>query len=254
LLIKIPGLFRTFSFSQNKKEKKRKICIEKNEAQNIIVLIKKQYAVKTKIFNLRNLLFILAIGGLFACEGPEGPMGPAGQKGDQGIQGVAGPQGPAGEDGQDGEDGKDGNANVTIISLLSEDIIWEEVDFYERPANTFSIENEAVNKDIIDHGVVLGYCNIENLWYQLPFSYIDASYVEYVFHSFSLNTITLFAYSTDGALDPSAIGEYRFVLITDNTITTKGASAEDSILGKLKEAGVDVNNYYEVLEYYGVKY
>ena len=54
--------------------------------------------------------------------------------------------------------------------------------------------------------------------------------------------------------DRSAIGEYRFVLITDNTITTKGASAEDSILGKLKEAGVDVNNYYEVLEYYGVKY
>lgn len=210
---------------------------------------------KKTIFNLRNLLFILAIGGLVACEGPEGPEGPAGQKGDQGIQGAVGPQGPAGEDGEDGEAGKDGNANVTMIKLLGEDVIWEEGTYLERPANIFSIENEAVNKDIIDHGVVLGYCYMEGLWYQLPYIWIeDASYAEHVFHTYSLNTITLFAYSTNGVLDPSAMSEYKFLLITDNTITTKGVSAENSILGKLKEAGVDVNNYYEVLKYYGVKY
>jgi hypothetical protein len=211
--------------------------------------------VKTKIFNLRNLLFILAIGGLFACEGPEGPMGPAGQKGDQGIQGVAGPQGPAGEDGEDGEAGKDGNANVTMIRLLGDDVIWEEGEYLGRPANTFSLEAKAVNSDIVNHGLVLGYCRMVNLWYQLPFIYVfDASYVQHIFHTFSLNTITLFAYDTDGVFEPNMINEFKFLLITDNTITTKGASAENSILGKLKEAGVDVNNYYEVLEYYGVKY
>ncbi len=207
---------------------------------------------KKTIFNLRNLLFILAIGGLVACEGPEGPEGPAGQKGDQGIQGAAGPQGPAGED---GEAGKDGNANVTMIKLLGDDVIWEEGDYLGRPANTFSLEAKAVNSDIIDHGVVLGYCRMDASWYQLPFIYVfDASYVQHIFHTFSLNTITLYAYDTDGVLEPSMINEFKFLLITDNTITTKGASAEDNILGKLKEAGVDVKNYYEVLEYYGVKY
>ena len=209
---------------------------------------------KTKIFNLRNLLFILAIGGLFACEGPEGPMGPAGQKGDQGIQGVAGPQGPAGEDGEDGEDGKDGNANVTMIKLLADDITWQEGIYMSKPANTFSIENEAVNRDIIDHGAVLGYCRMRGIWYQLPHFVLDESYYEHIVHTFSLNTITLFAYNIEGVYDPSLVSEYRFLLITDNTITTKGASAEDSILGKLKEAGVDVNNYYEALEYHGVEY
>ena len=210
---------------------------------------------KTKIFNLRNLLFILAIGGLFACEGPEGPMGPAGQKGDQGIQGVAGPQGPAGEDGEDGEDGKDGNANVTIISLLTKDITWVVGEYIGRPAYTYSFENEAITKDVIDHGLVIGYCKVDDSWHQLPYIWIeDATYFEHVLHTYSLNTITIYSYETEGALDPGATSEFRFLVITDNTITTKGASAEDSILGKLKEAGVDVNNYYEVLEYYGVKY
>lgn len=201
---------------------------------------------KKAIFNLRNLLFMLALGGLVACEGPEGPEGPAGQKGDKGDQGVAGPEGPAGED---------GNANVTIVSLLSENIIWEEGDYLGRVANTFTLTSDAVNEDIINHGVVLGYFNFFDSWYQLPFMWenSDGSNRQYILHTYALNTITLYAYETTGALDASIISEYKFLLITDNTVS-KGASSENSILSKLNEAGVDVNNYYDVLKYYGVKY
>lgn len=198
---------------------------------------------KKAIFNLRNLLFMLALGGLVACEGPEGPEGPAGQKGDQGV---AGPEGPAGED---------GNANVTIINLLSENITWEEGDYLGRVANTFTLTSDAVNEDIIDHGVVLGYFNLFDTWYQLPFTWEkgDGSSRQYILHTCALNTITLYAYETTGALDVSIIPEYKFLLVTDNTVS-KGASSEYSILSKLNDAGVDVNNYYDVLKYYGVKY
>jgi len=204
--------------------------------------------VKKAIFNLRNLLFMLALGGLVACEGPEGPEGPAGQKGDKGDQGVAGPEGPAGED---------GNANVTIVSLLSENIIWEEGDYLGSIANVYEMENEAVNQDIIDHGTVIGYCNLDEKWLPLPLIWEETGGAsrQYVLFNYGLNLITLYAYGTDGALDPAIISEYRFLLITDNTITAaKGKSIDNDILSKLTKAGVNLNNYHEVIDYFGLKY
>ena len=66
----------------------------------------------------------------------------------------------------------------------------------------------------------------------------------------------LYAFQTGGVLDPTgAVEEYRFMLITDKTVTGgKGVSAEKDILSRLTEAGVDVNNYYEVMDYFGLKY
>ncbi len=206
---------------------------------------------KTTIVKLRNLFILAAIAGLFACEGPEGPVGPDGPKGDKGDTGLTGPTGPAGQDGQDG------NSNVTVISLLSSDITWLEGEYLGRPANIFSLENSAVNDDIIDHGVVLGYCYMFENWYILPISWEDPEGASrmYILHSYSPNTITLYAYQTSGVLDPDIITEYRFMLITDNTVMgSKGAAAEKNILMRLEKAGVDVNNYYEVMDYFGLKY
>jgi len=211
--------------------------------------------VKKTIFKLRNIFILAAIAGLFACEGPEGPMGPVGPKGDTGPAGQTGQTGPAGQDGQDGQDG---NANVTVISLLSSDITWLEGEYLGRPANVFSLESAAVNDDIIDHGVVLGYCNINENWQLLPFSWedVDGLLRMYLLHSYSPGTITLYAFMTGGVLepDPLIITEYRFMLITDNTVTgAKGVSSGDDILTKLEKAGIDINNYFEVRNYFGLK-
>ena len=210
---------------------------------------------KKTIFKLRNIFILAAIAGLFACEGPEGPMGPVGPKGDTGPAGQTGQTGPAGQDGQDGQDG---NANVTVISLLSTDITWLEGEYLGRPANVFSLESAAVNDDIIDHGVVLGYCNINENWQLLPFSWedVDGLLRMYLLHSYSPGTITLYAFMTGGVLepDPLIITEYRFMLITDNTVTgAKGVSSRDDILTKLEKAGIDINNYFEVRNYFGLK-
>jgi len=203
--------------------------------------------VKTTIFKLGNLLLVLALAGLFACEGPEGPQGTTGPAGPTGPTGATGPTGPAGED---------GNANVTMVSLLYADITWTVGDYLGRDANTYSLTDNAVNQDIIDHGTLLGYFYLSPNWYSFPFIwYYDQTYSQYVIFSYSLNTITLYAYDTFGAYDPNAITEYRFLLITDNTVTApKGESAEKAIIEKLTKAGVDVTNYYEVMDYFGFIY
>ena len=205
------------------------------------------------MFKLMNLAIMIAFLGVVSCEGPEGPEGPAGPTG---ATGPAGPAGQTGAAGQNGEDGQDGNANVTIINLLSSDIEWTEGEYLGRAANTYSLTNDAVNEDIIDHGVVLGYLKLD-VWYQLPFTWEDigGTYTEYILHTFSLNTITLYAFQTNGVLFPTSVTDYRFMLITDNTVTgSKGDSAEKDILSKLNKAGVNVSNYYEVMDYFGLKY
>jgi hypothetical protein len=192
----------------------------------------------TSISRITYLAGLLLMVGLFACEGPPGP---------------AGANGTNGTDGADGSDGADGNANVTVVSLLSSDITWTEGSFIGTPANVFSLTESAVNQDIIDHGAVLGYLFFSQ-WWAMPFTWENSGGTtrQYVHHSFELNTITLYAYQTSGLLNPS-IPEYRFLLITDNTVT-KSASSEKEILDKLEQAGVDVNDYYEVMDYFGLEY
>lgn len=202
---------------------------------------------KKSLLKLANLLLMLTIIGFFACEGPEGPEGPQGPQGPEGPTGSTGPAGPAGED---------GNANVTSVTLLEADITWTEGNYLGRTTNTFSFTESGVDQDIIDHGTVIGYCYLNPNWYILPFIWENAAGTsrQYVFHAYSLNTITLYAYMTSGVLDPNLISEYRFLLITDNTVTAaKGKSAEEAILSKLSKAGVDVNNYYDVIDYYGLE-
>ncbi len=190
-----------------------------------------------------NLIIILMLFSIFiiSCEGPEGPVGPAGP---QGSQGPAGPQGPAGED---------GNANVSIISLSSDDITWTQSYYLGRTANLFTLDTAVVNQDIIDHGTVIGYLYLYS-WYPMPFTWENSSGSsrQYVLFNYKLNTINLYAYSTNGLLDPDAITEYRFMLITDNTVTSGRKAAGSSVLDALEDAGVDVSDYYAVCAYYGI--
>ncbi len=164
--------------------------------------------------------------------------------------------GPPGADGLNGTDGADGNANVITISLLETDITWTEGSYLGRISNVFTLDTAVVTQDIVDHGTVLGYCNLyDDIWYALPFTWENSGGTnrQYVFHSYFLNTIQLYAYQTTGLLDPGAINEYRFLLITDNTVN-KSVSGKQNILMQLENAGVDINDYYQVMDYYGLKY
>lgn len=150
-------------------------------------------------------------------------------------------------------DGADGNANVTIVSLLSTDITWTAGSYLGRDAYIFDLTENAVSQDIIDHGTVLGFCFLSSRWWALPFIWENAggTSTQHVLHSYALNTISLYAYSTAGVFNPSGITEYRFLIITDNTVTK---SSGQDIIDKLTSLGVDVNNYYELMDYFGLEY
>ena len=145
------------------------------------------------------------------------------------------------------------------ISLLASDITWTSGSYLGRHANVFTLNESAVNQDIIDHGTILAYCHYQsffyNEWIAMPFDFeYSTGTTSNVLHTYNLNIIKLYAYTTTGTWDPnSEISEYRFMLITDNTVN-KGASEEKNILNELDEAGVDINNYYEVMDYYGLDY
>jgi hypothetical protein len=196
---------------------------------------------KNSILKLKYLAGFLLMVGLFACEGPPGADGLNGTNGTNGV---------------DGQDGADGNANVTIVNLAYADITWTSGSYLGRTANIFDLTEPLVTQDIIDHGTVLGFYYISSRWWALPFYWETngGSSTQYVQHSYALNTISLYAYSTTGVLDPNAITQYRFLLITDNTIMTKSASSGKNILEKLGNAGVDVNSYYELMDYFGLEY
>lgn len=193
------------------------------------------------ISRFKYLAGLFLIVGLFACEGPPG------------ADGINGTDGIAGTDGADGADGADGNANVTIVSLLSGDITWTAGSYLGRTANIFDFTENVVNQDIIDHGTVLGFCYLSLRWWALPFIWESngGTNTQHVLHSYALNTISLYAYDTAGAFNPSGITEYRFLIITDNTVTK---SSGQDVIDKIKGAGVDVNNYYEVMDYFGLDY
>lgn len=198
---------------------------------------------KRSISKFSYLAGIFILVGLFSCEGPPGPAGANGTNGTDGTNGT------------NGTNGTDGNANVTIVSLLKSSFTWTAGSYLGRTANTYSFTANAVSQDIIDHGTVLGFCYLGGSWWALPFVWENntGTSTQYVLHSYALNTISLYAYETAGVLEAGGISEYRFLIITDNTIA-KSASSERDILDKLEIAGVDVNDYYEVMDYFGLEY
>jgi len=186
---------------------------------------------------LSYLIFVLVLGfSISSCSGDDGATGPAGT---------------------DGVDGEDGNANVTVIDLLATDFNWTADNFLTRPANVYTLTDTAVNQDIMDHGTVLAYCHFFvsgtfDEWMHLPFVYEEGSVTLYINHTYKLNTINLYAYTSLVEWDPDpTIPEYRFMLITDNTVTGKSA-ATASVLKELENAGIDVYDYYQVCDYYGI--
>lgn len=169
-----------------------------------------------------------------------------------------GDDGPAGADGIDGVDGQDGNANVTIVSIMATDITWSTGVYITSSSNVFTHNTTAVDQDIMDHGTVLGFGYslwpaTADMWLPLPFDYESGGITGYLTYAYALNNITLYAYLNDGNVwvPDYAFPEYRFLLITDNTVLGKSATKE-SVLEELKNAGIDVNNYFEVCDYYGI--
>ncbi|MFC4218716.1 hypothetical protein [Flagellimonas marina] len=148
--------------------------------------------------------------------------------------GEDGAVGPQGEQGIQGEPGEDGNANVR--SYLFED---QSFTAGEVPFNV-----PAVTQDILDYGVVLAYLRPlnANLWFGIPYYYQTSSLTVY---AISPGTVTL-----SSTFDVTSY-DFRFVVIQG---TDGSASKAISVEQELKQAGVDISDFYQVADYYRLTY
>jgi len=167
-------------------------------------------------------------------------------KGDDGIDGIDGAIGPAGSDGQDG------NANV----IYSDWIIptWSVGSFYGVPVQEHFITTTHLTQDVINYGVVLMYWKNYNddIW-SLPSSGLGGDLI--IDFTFTENTIHLYIFDEiNGTLPPAIVQSnvFRYVIIPGNIPGKTSSDSRMEVLTELKNAGVDINDYYHVCDYFGI--
>lgn len=190
-------------------------------------------------------------------QGIQGEQGPAGEDGEafgipgpQGETGATGATGPAGEDGTNGADGEDGNANVSTFTY----------DLSTESGATIAITATALTQDVVENDLILGYLlKNEDTYTPIPssiyaFGLNDNSDIAV---EIQLNRYWMFFYEvgtenfksvTAGQLD-----ELKLVIIESNS-TTSGKSSKEDILSKMKSDGVNTDDYYAVMDYFGLNF
>ncbi len=180
---------------------------------------------------------ILALFAFFvSCEGPMGPAGADGKDGTNGIDGV------------DGTDGQDGNANVIASAWITP--TWSATN---AAYGEFTADEAAITTDFMNTGVVLSYTDwtgAGQFVYALPYTFQDGGTVSVNFNMQAGKIKWWF--QADHNYTPNTGAKFRYVLIPAST-TSKSANPKQEILYNLDRAGVDINNYYDVCAYYGIK-
>ena len=215
---------------------------------------------------LNYLVFVLVLSfGISSCEGEEGPPGPAGINGTNGTNGVDGSDGSDGSDGTNGTNGSDGTdgtngtngvdgtdgAKTYYSNWLTP--TWIAQTNSDNTKYRLALFNtNSLSQSIIDRGIVLVYLKaLGGEILQLP---ITSGGVEFQV-IFSLRKIsvnyhfTSSPYVTPPALNP--LNKIRYILVPGTNLASKASQSKQDILDELKSM-VDVSNYYEVCDYYGI--
>lgn len=187
-----------------------------------------------------------------SCTGNEGPIGETGPMG---------PTGPIGETGPVGATGADGNANAQTYTYNIEGLY---------PTSRINLQiPEPLDEVTNDNIVSLTYLGdiVSSTWYyQAPGPGANASHI--------LRTSSRFTDSTNPrmvvdfrlpdnsgffTLNTSTYDVAKLILIDSSNTTTGTATrnskmSEQLIKEELENAGVNIHNYYEVCDYYGLPY
>ena len=246
----------------------------------------------TMNFFKTGLMIIALVTTSCSKDGEIGPIGPAGAQGEQGIQGeqgvagqdgealgVPGPQGPSGADGADGTDGTDGtdgsdgadgtngtngtdgsdgtngtdgadgNANVNTFIY----------DVSTKSGSSIPVTAPVLTQDVLDNDLVLGYLKGGGTYTPIPAPIYAVSLGDNydIAVEMKLNKYWMFFYEvgTENLKSISAgkLDELKLVVVESNS-TTSGKSGKHGILSQMKSAGVDINDYYVVMDYFGLDY
>ena len=164
-----------------------------------------------------------------------------------GDDGATGPEGPAGADGTNGTDGQDGNANVQTYTF----------DVSAENGHRWEINTPQLTDDVLDNDGILTYLrNSFGTYYLVPGT--SETYEIKTFFDTSLTSFLFYNRTTAADLTPT-VGTFNLlklvIIESSNTTAARGANTltpKERIQNELENAGVDINNYYAVCQYYGI--
>tara|TARA_R110000823_G_scaffold51733_1_gene128660 strand:- start:404 stop:961 length:558 start_codon:yes stop_codon:yes gene_type:complete len=157
--------------------------------------------------------------------------------------------GPAGQDGIDGTNGEDGNANVRVFKY----------DISQSTGGSFTQEIPEITADVLENDLILGYLRT-NIRENSPipatrariggFTDVDVAVNieigKYSFSFFRESSSTLLL------LPKGSMEELKIIIAKSSSISAK--TGEENMRSLLKNAGVDINDYHAVMDYYGLEY
>jgi len=233
---------------------------------------------KNVIFKTKYVLMALVMVFIFSCAedgevGPQGTSGTDGVDGQDGINGVDGQDGANGEDGKDGADGNNGkNGTNGNANVMSSDWFTATTSFTLTTGfgGIFLLDYihtaKEITKEIIDTGVVLVYARLKGYGGLWPTDRVSLMPIVlmYDLNPVEIDTWTAmlsvenirirFTNSNNTYNSITQPHQFRYVIIP-STGSTSGRIADfsrESLKNDLADVGVDINNYEEVAEYYGL--
>jgi len=197
-----------------------------------------------KTLRLPIIFLLCVLVSLASCKGDQGDVGPAGA---------------------DGTDGADGNANVQTY-------VYESPSWNTSGSAMYIDMSGILTDDILENDAILVYLKpIANTYVNLVpgllwsgTRYVNINVV--IENSAgTLNdpfTLMLVSHELDGSWTANAelvpLDWVKVVIIESTNTTTitgnGGVTKSQSINNELQAAGVDVNDYYAVMDYYGLEY
>ena len=166
------------------------------------------------------------------------------------INSCTGPDGADGIDGADGvngADGVDGNANVQTYVFTNPEYSGSSMPLYL----------SAITQEVLDNDVILSYIKLSSnqIYYAVP-----GATGENIFRVFEfVGEVIIKVVDFDGNSDPTPPNLDKVILIiikSSNTTTINGngksVSPQQAVYNELEKAGIDINNYFAVCDYYNI--
>lgn len=197
-------------------------------------------------FNLFLSVCLFASLTLVSCSGEDG------EQGIQGVQGPQGEQGPQGVQGEQGIVGEDGNANVQKLEF--------ELSFIPDGENDVVIDNiSEFTPEALVNNVLITYLEISDdsdTIYTLIPGYEDGLQLD-ISVTYVEGALALFFFNLDGTLGewpdlPENISVILHVTMVEISPDSMAGKNKTDVLKGLKNAGVDINDYNQVMSYYGI--
>ncbi|UBM57931.1 hypothetical protein LAG90_14070 [Marinilongibacter aquaticus] len=190
-----------------------------------------------KLFRLLSILALASTVAFVSCKGDKGDTGP------QGVAGQDGADGADGADGQDGADGEDGNANVKSAEFTVSAGSWSDLEVGGIGNGATSTWGTAsVTSDIITANKFIQVFLVSGERSRpLPINDSkgngESEHLEFMSKSGQVDLLYKWVSINGDVYKPSG------------DIMVKVVAIEESEAAAMRAAGVDMNNYNEMVNY-----